>query len=88
MMVVCSLFLVQVKPFYGADEADKEIALLIDSDHHENVLRYYAKVRQPCSLALLCLSAFLPFCLALRHFTIRFRPRVAGGRRGFHLPGT
>lgn len=35
--------LVQVKPFYGADEADKEIALLIGSDSHENVLRYYAK---------------------------------------------
>jgi len=33
-----------VKHFYGNDEADKEIALLIDSDQHPNVLRYYAKV--------------------------------------------
>ena len=32
-----------VKPFFGHDNADKEISLLIQSDQHPNVLRYYAK---------------------------------------------
>jgi serine/threonine protein kinase len=32
-----------VKPFYGLAEAQKEIELLIDSDEHPNVLRYFAK---------------------------------------------
>jgi hypothetical protein len=32
-----------VKPFYGETYADKEIALLIATDQHPNMLRYYAK---------------------------------------------
>lgn len=33
-----------VKPFFGSANAQQEIALLIQSDQHPNVLRYYAKV--------------------------------------------
>ncbi len=44
-----------VKPFFGVDHADKEIALLIATDQHPNVLRYYAKVRASRGmLALVC----------------------------------
>ena len=32
-----------VKPFFGHENADKEIGLLIQSDQHSCVLRYYAK---------------------------------------------
>ena len=32
-----------VKQFYGTNDAEKEINLLIDSDNHANVLRYHAK---------------------------------------------
>ena len=32
-----------IKPFYGDSYADKEISLLIATDQHPNMLRYYAK---------------------------------------------
>jgi serine/threonine-protein kinase/endoribonuclease IRE1 len=50
-----------VKPFFGHANADKEISLLIQSDQHENILRYYAKEED---------SSFIYLALELCHCSL------------------